>query len=222
MPDVGDQVTASLTVSPHDQTTSAVLLVTGPDGITTSPTATSADGGATWTAPVLYTLAGLWRLSWTVTGTGAGVEHELVSVAPAPTVTGTGRVYATTTQLAEYLGAAVPVDAVRLLADASRALDDALKTARYLVDDDGLPTEPAVAAAFAEAVCAIVQWWDETGDPVGADGGWASVSAGPVSLSGRSSSTATPIAAGALPPRALAALQRVPGCHIAFGVWSAW
>lgn len=222
MPDVGDFVTARLEVSPADETTLASLAVTRPDGTVVSPVVTVAEGGAVWTAPVSYTMAGLWRLSWAVSGTGASMEYEVVSVAPAPPVTGTGRVYATTMQLAEYLGEAVPLDAVRLLTDASRALDDALKTARYLVDDDGVPTEPAVAAAFAEAVCAIVQWWDETGDPVGADGGWDSVSAGPVSLSGRSSATATPIAGGALPPRAVAALQRVPGCHLSFGVWSGW
>jgi hypothetical protein len=222
MPDVGDLVIARLAVDPADETTLASLMATPPTGAPLTPVVTGAEGGTVWTAPVTYTMAGLWRLSWTVTGTGAGVEHELVSVAPAPAVTGTGRVYATTTQLAEYLGEAVPLDAVRLLTDASRALDDALKTARYLVDTDGLPTNSEVAAAFAEAVCAIVQWWDETGDPVGADGGWDSVSAGPVSLSGRSSATATPIAGGALPPRALAALQRVPGCHLSFGVWSGW
>lgn len=223
MPDAGDTVTARLAVDPADGTTLAMLAVTSPAGAVTLPVVTGEDDGAVWTAPVVYMAAGLWRLSWTVTGTGAGVEHEVVSVAPAPAVTVTGRVYATTTQLAEYLGAAVPVDAVRLLTDASRALDDALKTARYCVDDDSLPTEPAVTAAFAEAVCAIVQWWGETGDPVGADGGWDTVSAGPVALSrGSGSAAATPVAAGNLPPRALAALQRVPGCHLSFGVWSSW
>ncbi|MGY0023754.1 hypothetical protein ACVHNB_32895 [Streptomyces sp. YJ-C3] len=222
MPDVGDVVTARLVVSPADQTTGAALVVTRPDGTTDAPVVTSEDDGTVWAAPVTYTLAGLWRLSWTVTGTGASVEHEVVSVAPAPLVATTGRVYATTTQLAEYLGTAVPLDAVRLLTDASRALDDMLRAARYCVDDDGMPTDPAASAAFAEAVCAIVQWWDETGDPVGAGAGWDSVSAGSISLSGRSSSTATPIAAGNLPPRALAALQRVPGGILDFTVWSAW
>jgi hypothetical protein len=138
-------------------------------------------------------------------------------------VIGTGRVYATTTQLAEYLGAAPPLNAVRLLTDASRALDDALKTAVYDTDTAGLPTASLVGDAFAEAVCAIVQWWDETGDPVGADGGWDTVSAGPVSLSrGSGRAAATPIAGGSLPPRALAALQRVPGCDLYFGVSSGW
>jgi hypothetical protein len=222
MPDVGDLATARLSVDPADGTTAATLVVTGPDGSTVSPVVTGADGGATWTAPVTYTLAGLWRLSWTVTGTGAGIEHEVVSVAPAPVVTVAGRVYATTTQLANALHEAPPLNAVQLLTDASRALDDALKTAVYDTDDDGMPTSETVQAAFAEAVCAIVEWWGETGDPVGADSGWDTVSAGPVTL-GRSSghSTATPIAAGALPPRAAAALSRLPSCEFQTGVTSA-
>ncbi|MFM9602681.1 hypothetical protein [Streptomyces turgidiscabies] len=209
MPDVGDLVTASLAVTPADFTTGASLVVTGPDGSVVTPVVTGSDGGATWTAPVAYTLAGLWRLSWTVTGTGASVEHEVVSVAPAPAVTGSGRVYATTTQLANALHEAPPLDAVKQLEDASKALDDALLTAVYGIDTDGMPTHTDVIAAFAEAVCAIVEWWGETGDQVGADGGWDSVSAGPVALSRGSGSTATPIAAGALPPRAAAALRRL-------------
>lgn len=218
MPDVGDVATATLTVSPYDGSTAATLLVTGPDGATTSPAASTADGGKTWTAPVAYTLAGLWRLSWTVTGTGTGVEHEIVSVAPAPAVTATGRVYATTTQLANTLRKAPPLDAVQQMENASRALDDALRTAVYDTDDAGLPTDPDVAAAFAEAVCYIVEWWGETGDPIGAMGGWDSVSAGPVSLSGGSGAAGTPIAAGSLPPRAAAALHRLDGRVFRLGV----
>lgn len=217
--DVGDLVTASLTVDPFDGTTAATLAVLRPDGTTVSPVVTGAGGGQTWTAPVSYTLAGLWRLSWTVTGTGASVEHEVVSVAPAPAVTVSGRVYATTTQLANILHEAPPLDAVQLLTDASQALDDALLTAVYDTDDDGLPTHVDVIAAFAEAVCRIVEWWAETGDPVGADGGWDSVSAGPVSLSRSSGSTASaPIAAGSLPPRAAAVLRRLDVCVFRLGV----
>ncbi|UDM00081.1 hypothetical protein [Streptomyces longhuiensis] len=224
MPDVGDVVTARLEVTPFDGTTAATLVVTGPDGATLAPVVTSSEGGAVWTAPVTYTLAGLWRLSWTVTGTGASVQHEVATVAPAPAVVVTGRVYATTTQLANILGAAPALNAVQLLADASRALDDALKTAVYDTDDDGMPTHPDVIAAFAEAVCRIVEWWGETGDAVGADGGWDSVSAGPVSLSRSSgSAAATPIAGGTLPPRAAAALGRLDSCVFRLGVVaSAW
>ena len=127
--------------------------------------------------------------------------------------------YATTTQLANALHEAPPLNSVQLLTDASRALDDALKTAVYDTDDDGMPTNADVAAAFAEAVCAIVEWWGETGDPVGADGGWDSVSAGPVSLSrGSGSTAAAPISGGALPPRAAAALGRLDRCVFRLGV----
>ncbi|MCX4575609.1 hypothetical protein OHB41_20935 [Streptomyces sp. NBC_01571] len=222
MPDVGDLVTARLTVSPADVTTGVSLVVTRPDGSTVTPVVTGSDGGAAWTAPVTYTLAGIWRLSWTVTGTGASVEHELVSVAPAPAVGPQAHVYASTTQLANYLHAAAPLDSPKQLAEASKALDDALLTAVYDTDDDGMPTSATVAEAFAEAVCAIVEWWGETGDAIGADSGWDTVSAGPVAL-GRSSggSTATPIAAGALPPRAAAALSRLPSCEFQTGVTSA-
>ncbi|MFG2963582.1 hypothetical protein ACGFZS_09860 [Streptomyces sp. NPDC048288] len=164
MPDVGDLVTARLAVDPADNTTAAALLVTGPDGGVTTPVVTGADGGATWTAPVTYTLAGLWRLSWTVTGTGAGVQHEVVSVAPAPALMTDVRSYATTTQLATKLKAAPPLDAVDLLERATRLLDsDFLLSAVYDVDSDGMPTDPVVAAAFADAVCSQVEFWGEVG-----------------------------------------------------------
>ncbi|MFF7485642.1 hypothetical protein ACFZBC_09100 [Streptomyces luteogriseus] len=187
MPDVGDLVTARLTVDPADGTTNALLLVTRPDGTTVLPVVTGADGGATWTAPVTYTLAGLWRLTWTVTGTGAGVEHETVSVAPAPGPTAGVRVYATTTDLANYLRAAPPVDSEQLLEAASRMLDArVLRWCRYEVDTGGLPANPSVAAAIGRAVCAQVAWWDDVGDSRGAAGvGYGSVSIGSVNL-GRS------------------------------------
>ncbi|GGR71162.1 MULTISPECIES: hypothetical protein [Streptomyces] len=179
-------MTATLTVTPHGADTLAALAVTAPDGSITTPVATSGDGGATWTAPVLYTLAGVWRLTWTVTGTGASVEHQLVSVAPTPGApAGPGvRVYATTTQLADYLHDAPPLDAARLLADASRMLDArVLAYCRYDVDTAGLPSDPDVAAAIARAVCAQVAWWGEVGDSMGAAGvGYGNVSIGSVSL----------------------------------------
>ncbi|MGA5604001.1 hypothetical protein ACPCUF_23695 [Streptomyces griseoincarnatus] len=187
MPDVGDLVTARLDVSPADETTAAVLVVTLPDGSTVSPVTTSADSGAVWTAPVAYTMAGVWRLSWTVSGTGASVEHELVSVAPAPGVV-SNRSYATTTDLANYLRAAPPVDAAHLLEGASRMLDAlVLKHCRYDVDDDGMPSDTEVAAAIGRAVCAQVAWWDDLGDSRGAAGaGWGSVGIGSVNLGGKS------------------------------------
>ncbi|MEU6279732.1 hypothetical protein [Streptomyces sp. NPDC047028] len=129
------------------------------------------------------------------------------------------RVYATVEQLADYLDTAAPANATKLLRDASSALDDALLTAIYDTDDAGMPTDTDVIEAFTEAVCAIVEWWQETGDPVGADGGWQSVSAGPVSLSrGSDTTTAQPVAGGYLPPRAAAALRRMPPEKLRLGV----
>ncbi|MBE4783910.1 MULTISPECIES: hypothetical protein [Streptomyces] len=183
MPDVGDLVTASLTVDPYDNTTDAVLVVTLPDGTTVSPPVTGSGGGQTWTAPVTYTQAGVWLLRWTVTGTGASVENQRVSVAPTPGAGLTGRVYATTTQLANYLQAAPPLDAARLLLEASRLLDrDFLIPAVYDVDDDGLPTDAEVAAAFAEAVCAQVEFWEEVGPETDISGPLEGVTIGSVSL----------------------------------------
>lgn len=183
MPDVGDVVTARLAVDPADGTTAATLLVTRPDGTTVSPVATAADGGATWTAPLTYTLAGLWRLSWTVTGTGASVQHDVVSVAPAPAVTVVGRSYATTTQLATALQQAPPLDAVALLERATQLLDtDFLRAAVYDVDDDGMPTDPVVAAAFADAVCSQVEFWGEVGAETDISGPLQGVTLGSLSI----------------------------------------
>lgn len=187
MAEVGDVATATLTVDPHDGTTVVALLVTRPDGTTVVPVVSSTDGGQTWTAPMTYTVAGVWRLKWTVTGTGAGVEGQKVAVAPAPDAP-LGRSYATSTDLANYLRAAPPVDADRLLAEATTLLDSrVLRYCWYEVDDTGLPTDELVIPALARAVCAQARWWDELGgSTTGADlAGWGSVKIGSVQL-GRS------------------------------------
>ncbi|MFD3835309.1 hypothetical protein ACFWWC_03505 [Streptomyces sp. NPDC058642] len=183
MPDVGDLVTARLDVSPADETTTAVLVVTPPSGAVMTPVVTGTEDGAVWTAPVTYTSAGLWRLSWTVTGTGASVQHEVVAVAPAPPTMTDVRSYATTTQLANALHAAPPLDAVELLERATRLLDsDFLKAAVYDVDDDGMPTDPVVQAAFAEAVCSQVEFWGEVGVETDVSGPLQGVAIGSVQL----------------------------------------
>lgn len=209
MPDVGDSVTASLSVDPSDGTTAATLVVHRPDGTTVAPVATTADDGQTWTAPVSYTLAGVWRLVWTVTGTGASVEGQKVAVGPAPGAP-LGRSYATSTDLANYLRAAPPVDADRLLAAATVFLDSRiLRYSWYDVDDDGLPTDPLLIAALARAVCAQVAWWDELGGSTsGADAaGWGSVKIGSLQLS--------------RPGGASASGGDSPAQQIAPGVWDA-
>ena len=186
MPEVGDLATATLTVDPFDGTTAATLLVTRPDGTTVSPVVTGSGAGETWSGPVSYTLAGVWRLKWTVTGTGASVEGQQVAVAPAPDAA-LGRSYATSTDLANFLRAAPPVTADTLLADATTLLDARVFFACwYEVDDNGLPSDVFVAAAFARAVCAQAQWWDDLGvsSTSGADSaGWGSVKIGSVQLS---------------------------------------
>lgn len=113
------------------------------------------------------------------------------------------RIYATAEQYEAYTGAAAPLDIEARLARASRFLDSALfRLCIYTVDDGtGLPTDTVVAGAFADAVCAQVQWWVETGDELGTAGHWGSVKIGSVSLSGPGSSSGS---AGALGGRSVA------------------
>ncbi|MFE7782040.1 hypothetical protein [Streptomyces nigrescens] len=118
------------------------------------------------------------------------------------------RIYATPEQLTAWTGQPAPPDADRLLARASEDIDDALLTARYATNDTGMPTDPAIVGALADATCAQVEHQQATGDDgTGAAGQWDAVSIGPVSLSGRKSG---PQAAGDvdLAPRAHRALKR--------------
>ncbi|MEV5673509.1 hypothetical protein AB0L28_32650 [Streptomyces sp. NPDC052503] len=118
------------------------------------------------------------------------------------------RVYATPEQLTAWTGQPAPPDADRLLARASEDVDDALLSAVYVTDALGVPTDPKIVAALADATCAQVEYQQATGDDgTGAAGRWDAVSIGPVSLSGRQSG---PQAAGDvdLAPRAHRALKR--------------
>lgn len=119
-----------------------------------------------------------------------------------------GHVYATPEQLTAWTGQQAPPDAERLLARASEDIDDALLTAVYRTDDLGMPTDPTVTQALADAACAQVEYQLATGDDgTGAAGRWDAVSIGPVSLSGRQQG---PAATGDvdLAPRAHRALTR--------------
>ncbi|MEU3098509.1 hypothetical protein ABZ690_28085 [Streptomyces sp. NPDC006967] len=209
MPDVGDLVTAQLVVSPYDETTSVTLAVTAPDGTESTPVTTTADDGQTWTAPLTYTAAGIWLLRWTVTGTGASVETETVAVAPAAATMADVRSYATTTQLAVFLHAAPPLDAVKLLERATSLLDsDLLKAAVHDVDDDGMPTDEVVAAAFAEAVCAQVEFWGEVGEETDISGPLEGVTIGSVSLQfGAGDNRSSP---DYYAPKMIRAIQNIP------------
>ncbi|WP_128818023.1 hypothetical protein [Streptomyces sp. S063] len=215
MPDVGDLVTARLEVGEHDETTAVTLVLAAPDGTVSTPVVTPVDDGAAWTAPVVYTAAGVWRLSWSVTGTGAGIEQELVSVAPAPGARGDGRVYATTTDLANALKEAPPLNAQKLLERASELLDsDFLLTAIYDVDEDGMPTHPLVAAGFRDAVCSQVEFWGEVGEETDISGPLKAAQIGSVNLqfgSGIDGSGPSYYA-----PKLLRALRLIPEDHIRF------
>ncbi|MDT0346762.1 hypothetical protein [Streptomyces litchfieldiae] len=121
-----------------------------------------------------------------------------------------GRVYATPEQLAAWTGQPPP-DAGRLLARASEDIDSALLTAVYAADPSGYPTRARVRDALADATCAQVEQWLATGsDGVTTAEAWDSVSIGPVSLSGRSSTTppTATVAGVELAPRAYRALHR--------------
>ncbi|MFE0762619.1 head-tail connector protein [Streptomyces smyrnaeus] len=118
------------------------------------------------------------------------------------------RVYATPEQLSAWTGQPAPPGAERLLARASEDVDDPLLTAVYCTDAAGMPTDPAIVTALADATCAQVEYQLATGDDgTGAAGRWDSVSIGPVSLSGRTDGPATATDVD-LAPRAHRALRR--------------
>lgn len=214
MPDAGDSEIATLAVALADGTTEATLTVTSPSGTVTTPEVTASNGNAVWTAEVPYTTAGVWVLKWVVTGSGRGTQYQRVPVAPAPAI---GPAYATSADLAAWLQAAPPDDSDKLLRDATRELDFALKAAIYDVDDDGEPTDAEVIAALRDACCAVVEWWQETGDPLSSGGAYTSVSIGSVTLS-RSQASGAP-SGDVLGRRAQRILRGCPTLLFGVAVW---
>lgn len=125
-----------------------------------------------------------------------------------------GRVYATPEQLQAWTGREPPADAARLLARASEDVDSALLTALYDTDAMGMPTDPAVVAALADAACAQVEYQQAAGDDgTGAADRWDSVSLGPASMSGPRQRPASPGDVDLAPRahRALRAAGLLPG-----------
>ncbi|MFF4751825.1 hypothetical protein [Streptomyces sp. NPDC001270] len=120
-----------------------------------------------------------------------------------------GRVYATSADYIAWTGQATPpADIARLLTRASQDIEDALLTAVYCTDADGMPVEACVHDALRDATCAQVEYQQETGDTgTGAAGRWDSVTLGPVALSGRRDAPAGPEGLD-LAPRAARALRR--------------
>jgi hypothetical protein len=103
------------------------------------------------------------------------------------------RVYATATRygrLAEDAFEDAGDDNARLnkrLRSASIEVEKMVRMARYSVDEDGYPTDANIAEGFEEATCAIVEYWEETGDHTGADAHAGAVRIGSVSLGTTSS-----------------------------------
>jgi hypothetical protein len=73
------------------------------------------------------------------------------------------------------------------LRSASIEVDGLTRLARYDVDEDGYATDADVSAAFVEATCAIVEHWEITGDPTGAEAQAGAIKIGSVSLGTTSS-----------------------------------
>lgn len=114
--------------------------------------------------------------------------------------------YATVAELEEYTGVDTIDDAERKLDRASDLLDEVLVGVFYDVDASEDPTDATVIAAFRNAVCAQVEWWEETGDELGGLEQFSSVGIGSVSLVRANSATkGTP--PGRLCARALAYLR---------------
>ncbi|MEU8035707.1 hypothetical protein [Streptosporangium sp. NPDC049078] len=108
--------------------------------------------------------------------------------------------YATVEELEAWLGDTPPAGSERMLARASRYMDNVLlKTSIYPVDDAGTPTEEAHITAMRDACCATVEWWQANGDDgLGAGSEYTSVTAGSISLSKPSRTDPT---GGAVDPR---------------------
>jgi hypothetical protein len=228
MSEPGSLVVLTLTVDGADTDTEVSALayspVEGADPVALLALPAALPSRAAWTANLTPASAGDWLVKWTVTGSGAGTTWDTVPVGPAPLPPPPGRVYATTGQLADYTGEDPPADARKLLRRASRKVDQLLITAHYAVDEDGMPTDADVAAAMAEATCAQVEWWGETGDTAGtgAVAALAGSQIGTVKLAGGNSAAGGGSGSIEYAPDAVAALRlagltnqgpHIPGPH---------
>jgi hypothetical protein len=109
--------------------------------------------------------------------------------------------YATEAEYVDYSGRgdasgnADSDDVPRWLNRASDLIDEVLIGAVYPVDASGNPTGATVIAAFRDACCAQVEWWDTTGTgpeaDIGHDQEYSSVGLGSLSLSRHNSATSS-------------------------------
>jgi hypothetical protein len=174
--DVGDWRTPALSVAPFDGTTVATLTITAPDLTVTHPTATTGDAGASWAAPTYQlTQAGQYIETWSVAGTGAGVQSLTVDVVPQPPASLAGS-HATTADYARYIGKVPPGNLAYLLRKASHEVDRTILSTQYDAAD------ATVLATLAEATCWQVDFWLINGWTDGQPPVYDSVSIGSVSL----------------------------------------
>lgn len=212
--EAGDDIELTLAIDPIDGTpadasTTATVECRLDDGTVRTITAYPDPDRGHWRALLTHAAAGEWRIWWRVSGHGSGVQSDTVLVGPGPV---RRRAYATTGQLAEYLGRAPEEGAARMLARATEWVDALLIAAVYDVSGpDDLPTDPRIAAALRDAVCAYVEWWYETGDDSGsgAAGQWRDIAIGSVRLAGHATAAQSSSAIPPPPPAALRALSRV-------------
>jgi len=103
------------------------------------------------------------------------------------------RTYATEVDYTATAEEAFVGDSAKLLKrlrSASIEVEKLTRLAWYAVDVDGYPTDGDVSAAFTEATVAIVEHWEITDDPTGAEALQGAVKIGSVSL-GTTSSAAS-------------------------------
>lgn len=100
--------------------------------------------------------------------------------------------YATVQDFEDYLAPdALPSASGRLLERASTIVDEMVIGAVYSVDDEDMPTEPKVLAAFKSATLAQAHYMTVAGDETNALQGFISVTQGSVSYSRATSSSGT-------------------------------
>lgn len=120
------------------------------------------------------------------------------------------RVYATPTDYAAHADEPFDGDDAKLLKRlraASLEVESLTTRSIFATDADGYPTDVDEAEAFTEATCAIVEHWEITGDPTGAEAGQGAVKIGSVSLGTTSSAqSADEATTGRIGSRAITAL----------------
>lgn len=219
MPVVGETHTPQIVISGSDPgLTEAALTVIDPIGERTDWAAVGYDPAwpaNTWVgAPLALLMPGDYWTRWIITGPGAGPPVlERIAVAPGADPfgepePGAAVPFANTRDLAAYSGKAPPADAARLLADASREIERITRTAVYALDPAGLPADPGIRRAMADATCELVGWWAETGTRSGARGLYTSASIAGVSLGfgGKAAGSAGSAGAERIGPKVLTIL----------------